>query len=103
MALKIRLSNLKKTNIGFPAKWDGYDEDDRVVCLRYRNGFLWITTADETVVREKQWTPGQKEFFQRAEEGRQIFKEYKDEFSLGGVLTDEELTVLLKEHDALAE
>lgn len=78
--MKVKLTDIRRTNLGFPSEWKGKSVEGIELVLSYRYGRLKIF-----------------------EDGKQTLETCKDDFDVGGYLSDEDLTSLLKKHDLLSE
>lgn len=80
MLMKLKIEDLTRTNMGFPSEWEGKCIEGKEVKLSYRYGHLKVHYDDKIILNTG-----------------------KDEFDIGGYMSDEELAVILKDNDMLEE
>lgn len=79
--VKIKVANLKRTNLGTPSVWEGKTDDGKVLYLYFRHGRLRVEVDKAVVLSDASL----------------------DEFDVSGYLSDENLTILLRKHELLDE
>jgi len=98
--IKVKEKTIKRTNIGFPTLWEAKTENDEILCLHFRYGELTIYKCES----EEDCKDAQKELIEtrgNTTNGKSVFREFKDEFSLDGSMSDEDLLILLKKHECI--
>lgn len=76
--MRLKFSNLRRTNLGFPSEWKGKCSEDQDVVCSFRQGRLKVFSN-----------------------GVLVLETWKDEWDISGYLSDEDLILLLTKNDLL--
>lgn len=100
---KLKLDEIKRVNLGFPALWETVAANGEIILLHFRYGNLTVYECDDKKSKDELKTKLLNADESSVNGARTLLKEPKDEFCLEGILSEEDLKIMLTNNGLIEE